>query len=79
MKIYSVRDINVGFNAPFVDINDEVAKRGFAYAVNNTDMIGFRPSDFDLFCIGEFDKDKGMIVPYDLPELVIHATECVSV
>lgn len=74
MKIYSVRDINMGFNQPFADVNDDVAKRGFAYAVNSTDMMGFRPGDFDLYCLGEFDTNTGDI-DCCIPTLICHATE----
>lgn len=74
MKIYSVRDVNVGFNQPFCDVNDDAAIRGFAYAVNNSDIMAFTPKDFDLYRIGEFQNDTGMIESC-LPELVIHGTE----
>lgn len=74
MKLFSVRDINLGFNQPFCDSNEDVAKRGFAFSVNHTDLIGFAPGDFDLYCIGEFDIESGQITP-QLPQLVCHATE----
>lgn len=77
MKLYSVRDVNMGFNQPFVDVNDEIAKRGFAYAVNNTDMLGFRPGDFDLYCLGEFDQNTGDI-DCCIPTLICHATEVIE-
>lgn len=74
-RVYSVRDCNVGFNQPFVDRNDDCAVRGFAYAVNNSDLMGFRPNDFDLYQIGEFDEELGKLTALDLPILVIHGTE----
>lgn len=40
MKIYAIRDLNVGFNSPFVESGDAVAIRGFSYAMNNNDMMG---------------------------------------
>lgn len=75
MQIYSVRDVNVGFNSPFVESNDEVAIRGFSYAVNNSDIMGFAPKDFDLYCIGSFDTVNGMIESVYPPILTIHGTE----
>lgn len=74
MKIYAVRDVNVGFNQPFCDVNDEAAKRGFSYAVNNSDLMGFRPGDFDLYCLGSYSTDTGMI-DQEIPVLICHATE----
>lgn len=75
MNLYSVRDVNVGFNQPFVEVNDETAIRGFAYAVNNSDIMGFKPQDFDLYCVGTFDTDCGKIEPMYPAIMVIHGTE----
>lgn len=74
MNLYSVRDINVGFNQPFCEKNDDVAQRGFAYAINNNDIMGFRPSDFDLYCVGSFSLDSGMVEPC-IPRLIVHGNE----
>lgn len=76
-NLYSVRDVNVGWNQPFCEVSDAVAKRGFAYAVNNTDMIGFAPGDFSLYKVGSFDPEHG-IVSDELPVLICHATEVMS-
>lgn len=60
--VYSYRDAKVGFGQPIVDSNDLSAKRGFAYAINNsTGVMGFQPGDFDLYHIGSFDSETGMI------------------
>lgn len=77
MTIYSIRDINVGFNQPFCDSSDATAVRGFAFACNSNDMIGFRPGDFDLYSLGSFDPESGMITP-TIPQLVKHATEVIN-
>lgn len=70
--IYAVRDVQVGFNSPMTDISDNVAKRNFAYAINNPNngVMNFEPKDYDLYRIGEFDTDKGTISAYGVPELV---------
>lgn len=75
MQIYSVRDVNVGFNQPFCEKNDDVAIRGFSYAVNNSDIMGFQPKDFDLYCVGSFDTESGLITGVFPPVLTIHGTE----
>lgn len=75
--LYSIRDVNVGWNQPFCEVNDAVAKRGFAYSVNNNDLLGFRPQDFDLYKLGTFDPETG-IVTDEIPVLVCHGTEVVQ-
>lgn len=75
MQIFSVRDVNVGFNQPYCEVNDDVAIRGFSYAINNSDIMGFAPKDFDLYCVGDFDTNSGIINPTVPPILVSHGTE----
>ena len=60
--VYSFRDNKVGFGQIWYDANDEVAKRGFAMMMTNSDgIMGFAPGDFDLFKIGEFDSETGQL------------------
>lgn len=64
MNMYAIRDCYVGFMTPQMDQNDETAKRNFAYAVNNNPgVIGFRPGDFDLYLVGKFESDSGLMEP----------------
>lgn len=77
LNLYCVRDLTTGFNQPWCDKNDEAAIRGFAYSINNNDIMGFRPSDFQLFQVGTFDTDKGD-VSYVLPTLVVRGEEVVA-
>lgn len=65
--IYSYRDVKCGFMPPQCDQNDAAAIRGFSYAVNNNNLMNFAPKDYDLFKIGEFDVEKGIIVPLEVP------------
>lgn len=70
LNLYSVRDLATNiFNQPWCDLNDEAALRGFSYQINNNDLMGFKPSDFQLFQVGEFDSDKGD-VKHIIPVLV---------
>lgn len=69
--VYSIRDALNGFGSPFLDTNDASAQRNFAYAVNqNGDTMTFSPKDYDLYCLGEFDHDKGKFDLLPVPELV---------
>lgn len=62
--IYCVRDNKVGFQPQMlVEQNDASAMRGFKYAVNAEGLMNYSPSDFDLYKIGEFDTEKGSLVP----------------
>lgn len=75
MNLYSVLDVTVGFNQPFADRSDEVATRGFAYSINNSDIMGFAPKDFDLYCLGTFDEKTGKIEGVFPPVLVTKGTD----
>lgn len=68
--LFSVRDTLVGFGSPFVDANEDTARRGFSMQMNNPQsMNNFSPKDFDLYKIGEFDPKSGKVTSI-VPELV---------
>lgn len=74
--VYAVRDLKTTFLSPFVEVNDEAAKRGFFYSISNQpDIIGFAPKDFSLYRIGSFDTMKGTLVADPIPVLVAEAFE----
>lgn len=78
VNVYAVRDLVAkSFNQPWVDVNDEVAMRGFAQAINNNSIMGFRPADFQLYQIGEFDTEKGDLQPI-LPILLARGDDVVA-
>lgn len=61
-KIFAIRDKYTSFMSPAVDINEEAAKRNFAYAINNNPgVMNFAPSDYDLYQIGTYDSESGVI------------------
>lgn len=72
--IFSYRDNKVGFGAPIIDQNEAAGVRGFSYAVNaHEGIMNFSPADFDLYKIGTFDSEKGVIEAIT-PELVCSGT-----
>lgn len=74
--IYSMRDKHTGFVSPTFDLNDQTASRNFSMALTKSDgILGFAPSDFDLYCLGSFDTDTGVIVPASLPQLVLTGSQ----
>lgn len=62
MGMYAIRDAKTGYFAPTVEVNDFAAVRNFEHAVTNGDSLLFSHSDdFDLFKIGEYDSDSGLV------------------
>lgn len=68
MKVFSIFDRVAGVYAdPFVEKNDALAVRRFVYSVSRSPMIC---ADCDLYCLGEFDEVRGVIVGYESPQFV---------
>lgn len=73
MKVYAIRDVESGFLGPQLDTNHATAKRNFAMMINNNPgVLGFRPADFDLYFIGEYDIDSARMIPADVVEFVVN-------
>lgn len=79
-KVYSIFDDKAQvFNVPFFAVNDNVAVRIFAYVCNDSNQLISRyPNDFHLYCLGEFDGDKGVIVNGDMPVFLANAISLVN-
>lgn len=64
MKIYSVRDVLVGYTSVVLYSSDAVAIRDFKSVVNLPDTpISKSAKDYSLYCVGEFDTETGVVVP----------------
>ena len=57
-NLYAVRDRLVGFNAPFIMPNEEVAKRAFKQRIEKDPNA----EDLELYRVGNYDDDTGIIV-----------------
>lgn len=68
-QIYSVYDSKVkAFLEPFFVENDATAIRAVSQAVNKLEHnFNINSSDFALFQIGEFDANKGILIPLEVP------------
>ncbi len=77
--IFSVKDNMVGFNSPYIRVNERVAIREFRSMIDDLDSNGDQ-SVFDLvlYCVGTFDLDTGVIESHD-PVVVLLATQCLTV
>lgn len=75
-SVYSIRDKYTGFMSPGVDMNDDSAKRNFAYAINNNPgVMNFAPSDYDFYRIATFDSKTGDIHPVQPIEFICNGNE----
>lgn len=74
-KVYCMHDDAAGiFLQPNSEATDDVAIRNFDYACAKNEVMAFRPSDFSLWCIGEFDDQKGTLQYFD-PQKIKQATK----
>lgn len=71
LNVYAIRDTKSGYMNPTFELNDAVAMRNFAFACQQTDSLLFAAcSDFELYQIGRFDTETG-IIEDDLPNRFI--------
>lgn len=74
--IFSVKDNMVGFNAPYIRVNERVAIREFRSMIDDLDDKGDQSVfDLALYCVGTFDLDTGVIIAHD-PQVVLLSTQC---
>lgn len=74
LEIYSLLDRKLrefGVHALPLAQNLEVVKRSLQDGIPGSETAMARhPEDFDLYLLGTFDEDTGMIVPEEVPKLV---------
>lgn len=46
--------------------------------MNNNDLMNFSAKDYDLYKVGEFDVDKGTIVPLKVPVLICSGSSVIG-
>lgn len=72
---FCIRDVQVGaYNRPYFMVSKGQAIRSFTDEVNrpsDDNPLYKHPSDYEMFCVGEFDEDTGLLVPLPQPELVV--------
>lgn len=63
MKMYCVFDRKMREFASVIAVmpNDESVIRAVADSAGNGSLMTMHPGDFDLFCLGEIDRDLGTI------------------
>lgn len=76
VRLYSIRDRKSGFLAPMHDVNDDTARRNFAFAIQNRDSMYLAfPDDYELYYVGSYDTDSGIISPCN-PLFICSARSC---
>lgn len=60
MFIYSIFDKKaVSFGPLFISENDDTAKRSVISSLYDESLLSRFPSDYCLYCLGEFNSDNG--------------------
>lgn len=79
-KVFGIRDVKAGFyNPPFHVKSHGEAERAFVQLVKDpkTTIAQF-PNDFDLYFLGEFDDNNGMMASIEHPQLVMNAASALD-
>ena len=62
VKLYSVRDKLMGFQGPIGFQDEKVAKRWFVQIMAQKKDNYEKPEDFEFYCCGSFDTEKGNVI-----------------
>ncbi len=78
--VYAWKDVKIGFGAPKLALNDEVAKREFGYELNREGSImQYSPADYELYKIGEYNTDNGHFDSLTLAEYLVNGRDVYGV
>lgn len=64
LLMYSICDKKTSYIYPFPEYSDQSAVRQFAANINGNPIAKDNPQDFELFCVGEFDMETGLVDAY---------------
>lgn len=80
MMLFAVRDRAVdAFNRPFCAPTLGAAERSFHDEVRREESeMHKHPSDYELYCVGAFDEDTGVITPRESPMMVARAEDALG-
>nr|QJB20094.1 MAG: nonstructural protein [Microvirus sp.] len=78
LKIFTIRDSKGEcYNTPFFQKTTGEAERSFRELVNDQkSMVSKYPDDFDLYMVGEYNDQTGVIEPMDTP---LHLVKAINV
>lgn len=77
LKVFSIRDAKGAFyNNPYFKPSMGEGERDFMTAVNDDrTMLNKYPEDFDLYYLGEFDPQSGVMISLDTPQHMMKAVD----
>lgn len=75
LKAYSIYDVkSLAYHTPYFTSTDGAAARSFSDLVNDINTnVGRHPNDYVLYCVGEFDDAKGVMIPLSPMRHVVDA------
>ena len=62
MQLYAIKDKVDGYNTPVPFLSVDLAKRWFIPQIMTNSMLYVNADDYELYRIGEFNKDTGKII-----------------
>ena len=72
MKMYSLKDRLNGFTTPIPLASDEVAERWFMEMRTENITVKLNPQDFELWYMGEFDTETGVMTDNENRKEVVY-------
>ena len=77
--IFATYDQTAGvYGQVVVDLNDNVAKRNFLYAVSQSAQLQYMAKDLELQRIAEIDLHTGVIVPCVPHQVIARGSEAMN-
>ena len=74
-NLYSIRDTKSTYMSPVTGNNDAQAMRSFRAGMRDVAEFAVSPGDFELYRIGVFDVDSGVITPWVPPVWICSGVE----
>lgn len=75
LYLYAVRDVKSTYMSPVVGSNDAQAMRSFRAGMRTVPEFDVAPADFELYRIGEYNNDSGLLNPTIPPVWICSGTE----
>lgn len=77
LLVLTIRDQKAGvYNTPFFQATMPEAQRNFHKLVNDKQSLpSLYPEDFDLYQIGTYDQNTGLVSTFETPKHIAKATQ----
>jgi hypothetical protein len=78
-EIYTLKDIASGaYLTPFYTENFNTAVREMNHTLSGNNLVSENAKDFDLYKLGTYDTDTGMIEPIEIPTFVFNLQDFIN-